>query len=107
MKKIVLLMALMVGSAYAQAEQPVCISQEAANKCADNVNVVAQQKAEIEALRTALGNRDKIIEDLKSRVAVESQRVVDSQAENLRLIALMEALLKSYTKPKKWGIIVF
>lgn len=88
-------------------EQKICISQEAANKCADNVNVVEQQKAEIDALKTALVNRDKIIEDLKIKVATESQKAVDRDAENKKLIALFEAMMKSYTKPKKWGIIVF
>lgn len=108
MKTVVMTALLFVGALTAVGQtEPICISQEAANKCAENVNVVAQQKAEIDAMKTALTNRDKIIEELKTKVAVESQRVVDAQAENLRLTAVMEALLKAYTKPKKWGIIVF
>lgn len=94
-------------STFGQEAPKVCISQEAANKCADNVNVIVQQKAEIDAMQTALRNRDAIIEELKVKVAVESQKAVDAQAENLRLTAVLEALLKAYTKPKKWGIIVF
>lgn len=113
MKKIrftVLALFVLIGgyvSTFGQEAPKVCISQEAANKCADNVNVIAQQNAEIEALNIALANRDKIIEDLKVRLSAESQKAVDAQAENLRLTAVLEALLKAYTKPKKWGIIVF
>ena len=58
-------------------------------------------------MRIALDNRDKIIEELKVKVAVESQKAVDAQAETLRITAVLEGLLKAYTKPKKWGIIVF
>lgn len=98
---------LLVASAAAYGQEQICISQEAANKCADNVNVIAQQKAEIDALKTALINRDKIIEDLKVKVAVEAQKAVDNEKAIVRMTAILEAMLKSYTKPKKWGLIVF
>lgn len=97
----------MFGCAVGAHAQQVCISQEAANKCADAINVADQQKTEIEALKNALANRDKIIEELKVKLAVEAQKAVDNEKTVVRMTAILEAMLKSYTKPKKWGIIVF
>ena len=87
--------------------QQVCISQESANKCAELALNEKIMKEQVSILQTQLAERDKIIDELKIRVAVESQKAVDSQAETLRLTAVLEGLLKAYTKPKKWGIIVF
>lgn len=105
--RYVILMAFMVFGVSTVAGQQVCISQEAANKCAENVVTVETQVKEIEALKLALENRDKIIEELKIKVAVESQKAVSNEAQILRMTAVLEGLLKAYTKPKKWGIIVF
>jgi hypothetical protein len=87
--------------------QEVCISQEAANKCAELAESGKAQTDKIALLEEALRGRDKIIDELRIKFAMEGQRATDAEAHNMKLVALMEALLKSYTKPKKWGIIVF
>lgn len=79
MKKLILVFALIVlGScqyAYAQIDEPkVCISQDAANKCAENARVVSAQEAEIAALKASVAERDKSIEELK---ATNRQNVAD------------------------------
>lgn len=106
-KYFIFALLIWAGSVASSYGQQVCISQETANKCAEAVATADAQAKEIEALRTALTNRDKIIEDLKVKVAVEAQRATDNEAQILRMTAVLEGLLKAYTKPKKWGIIVF
>lgn len=107
--KILLFSLMFLGSALAiNAQQaPVCISQETADKCYNAIETVESQKKQIQALNTAIEERDKIIEDLKLKLAVESQKAVDKDAEVLRMLSIIESLMKSYTKPKKWGLIVF
>lgn len=106
-KYFIIAVLIWVGSVASAYGQQVCISQESANKCAEAVATADAQTKEIEALRNALANRDKIIEDLKIKMAVEAQRATDNEAQVLRMTAVLEGLLKAYTKPKKWGIIVF
>jgi hypothetical protein len=92
----------------ANAQQaPVCVSQETADKCYNAIDTVKAQEKQIEALNKAIEERDSIIGDLKIKLAVESQKAVDKDAEVLRMLAIIESLMKSYTKPKKWGLIVF
>jgi len=95
-----------VVTSHAQSGQ-VCISQETADACANALDTVSVQTKEIEALKDALRNRDAIIEGLKIAVAVEAQKAVGNEAQVIRLTAILEAMMKSYTKPKKWGLIVF
>lgn len=106
-KRLLITGLFVLGCSVVGYGQQICISQEAANKCAENTQMVEAQRQEIEALKTALANRDKIIEDLKIKVAVEAQKAVDNEKHIIRMTAVMEGLLKAYTKPKKWGIIVF
>lgn len=94
-------------SVFGQEAPKVCISQESANRCADLAQNEQVQVQKIDLLEKAIRERDKIIEDLKIKLAMETQRATDSEANNLRLTAVMEGLLKAYTKPKKWGLIVF
>lgn len=89
----------MASCVYAQ-DQKICISQEAANKCAENVD-------KIQVLEDVLKERDKIIEDLRIRLAMETQRATDNEATVVRMTALLDVMMKSFTKPKKYGIIVF
>lgn len=70
MKRLILTLAFIVlGScqyAYAQSDEPkVCVSQAAANKCAENARVVSAQDAEIAALKASIAERDKSIAELK------------------------------------------
>lgn len=95
-----------VVTSHAQSGQ-VCISQETADACANALDTVTAQAKEIEALKDALRNRDKIIEELKIAVAVEAQKAASNEAQVIRITAILEAMMKSYTKPKKWGLIVF
>jgi len=102
MKRLLVIIALtMAGAlpAYTQTGQ-VCISQESANKC-------AMLSDKVEALENALTVRDKAIEELKIALAKETQRGVDQEAAIIRLTAIMDLLIKNYTKPKKFGIINF
>jgi uncharacterized coiled-coil protein SlyX len=101
MKKIIMVMALLLGStAVSYGQQQVCISQEVANKCSESIDRVI-------ALEDAVKERDRIIEGLKVEVAKQTQKAIDNEATVVRLTTLMEFLLKSYTKPKKFGIINF
>lgn len=109
MNKVIMgaLMVLALFVVSASAQQQVCISQEAANKCAELAENGKIQTDKIAVLEESLRGRDKMIDELKVRLAMETQRATDAEAHNMKLVALMEAVLKSYTKPKKWGIIVF
>lgn len=95
----VVLLVLGVSAAAGQSSQ-VCISQEAADKCAE---LADRDKASQEAIAA----RDKIIVDLKIELAKAVQKNSDQEAALVRLTALFEALIKSYTKPKKIGLINF
>lgn len=108
MRIVLFILFLVFSTMIANAQQaPVCISQESADKCYNAIETIETQKKQIDALNLAIVERDKIIEELKIKLAVESQKAVDKDAEVLRMLAIIESLMKSYTKPKKWGIIVF
>lgn len=105
---VILFVLLFAGVVTSNAQTTqVCVSQETADKCSEAFDTVTAQQKEIEALKEALRNRDKIIEELKVAVAVEAQKAVSNEAQIVRLTAILEAMMKSYTKPKKWGLIVF
>jgi len=91
---------MVICSAMIANAQQVCISQESANKCAENVE-------RVKLLEDSITVRDKIIEELKISLAKEVQKTADQEASIIRLTALFDALIKSYTKPKKIGIINF
>jgi hypothetical protein len=101
MKKTILALTLLLGStAVGYGQQQVCISQETANTCAEAIDRVT-------ALEDAIRERDRIIEGLKVEVARQTQKAVDYEATVVRMTGLLELMLKSYTKPKKFGLINF
>jgi hypothetical protein len=106
MKKLFLAVIFFASVGFAHGQQ-VCIDQATADKCYEAAERAKSQEVTITGLRSSIEERDRIIEELKIKLAIEGQKAVDSDKENLRLIAIIESLLKSYTKPKKWGIIVF
>lgn len=94
-----MLIGLMAYAGSAQTDQ-VCISQDAANKCSEAVD-------KVKALEQSVTVRDKLIEELKIELAKETQKAADREATIVRLTALFDSLIKSYTKPKKIGLINF
>jgi len=106
MRYFALAFLLLAGTTIGYGQQ-VCIDQDTANKCYEAAERAKAQEVTITGLKDAIAERDRIIEDLKIKLAIEGQKAVDYEKENLRLIAILEGLIKSYTKPKKWGIIVF
>jgi hypothetical protein len=61
----------------------------------------------IEALEGALKARDEVIVELKVELGKATQKGTDYEAVNLRLLALIDQLVKTHTKPKKFGLINF
>ena len=106
MRSLIFAFILLAGGTVAYGQQ-VCIDQATADKCYEAAERAKSQEATIAGLKESVAERDRIIEDLKIKLAIEGQKAVDYEKENLRLIAILEGLIKSYTKPKKWGIIVF
>lgn len=106
MRYLILALIFFAGSSVAYGQQ-VCIDQATADKCYEAAQKAKAQEVTIAGLEAAIAERDRIIEDLKIKLAIEGQKAVDYEKENMRLIAILESFVKSYTKPKKWGIIVF
>jgi len=61
----------------------------------------------IEALEGALKARDEVIVELKVELGKATQKATDYEVVNLRLLALIDQLVKTHTKPKKFGVINF
>ena len=61
----------------------------------------------IEALEEALKARDEVITALKVDLSAQTQKATDYEAVNLRLLALIDQLVRTHTKPKKFGLINF
>lgn len=84
MKRLILILAFAIlGTcqyAYGQTEEPkVCISQDAANKCAENARTVSAQDVLIAELQNTIKTRDASIEELK---ATNRQNVADLTEAN-------------------------
>lgn len=106
-------------------DRPVCISQNAANICRDNALENSALKAKIIVLEEALKEKDANTKDaqdtarlnetdLKARLqateielAKRTQETIDSAAERVRLMAIMEFLLQNTKRRSKIGLIVF
>jgi hypothetical protein len=90
--------------AYAQATNPddekVCISKEAAEKAVKAFDTVKAQEAQIAELK-------KIIDELKIKTAMLTQKEIDLEAEQKRNGAIIEYLLKNPRKVTKIGLLNF
>lgn len=83
---------------------PICISREAAEKCATNAAKVDSQQAYIATLEQALKDKDKIIGDLKVEVARYSGRIESCEKNDASNRAIIEILIKN-ARPKRIGLI--
>lgn len=108
MKKLFLLLIFIIVfsfSARAQtADDKVCISQSAADECASCVLERKELRAYKEKADADILARDKIIEDLKIKLAMETQKSIDLQAEIVNQRAIIQYLLPMVRK-KKIGLI--
>lgn len=114
MKKLLLIPTILICAAmsYAQEVTPnpqpkVCISQEAANVAASNAVEVVQLRKLVEELKAGRGEDAKIIEDLKIRLAQETQKAIDLNSEKLTYLEVIKVLTANYKSRSKFGIINF
>lgn len=111
MKKILLLLLPLIFTFAVNAQttqinddKVICISQESANLAAQAVTERNALREEVTVLKEAKDSERAINVDLKIRVATETQRSTDKEAENVRLVAIIEFLLKN-GRVKKVGLI--
>ncbi len=112
MKKLLLLLLLpliFTFSVNAQTttvnvNEKVCISRESANQIPI---VLAERNAlreQVTILKEVKENDRSTVNDLKLKLAVETQRSIDKEAELVRMTAIIEFLLKN-GRVKKVGLI--
>lgn len=116
MKKLLLIFIIAAGAIAAGAQTPtptpppeekVCISQDAAQECAACVRERKELRELAKANEEARAEDARIIKDLEIRLAAETQKNIDAEAERLRLMKIVEFLLVNGRKKQKFGLIVF
>jgi len=88
-------------------EEKVCISQDAAQECAACLRERKELRDLAKANEEARAEDARIIKDLEIRLAAETQKNIDAEAERLRLMKIVEFLLVNGRKKQKFGLIVF
>jgi hypothetical protein len=78
-------------------EEKVCISREAAEKASKAFDVVKAQEAEIAELK-------EILVELKIKLSAATERNIAADAERVRLLSIVESLLKNPRKVTKIGL---
>lgn len=110
MKKLLITFLFLLAFAFTASaqtdEKPVCVSQETANKLFELGTKGKAYDVLKEASDKAIDERDKIIEDLKIKLAQEVQKNIDNDAEKARLTAIIEVLVPQLRK-KCNGIVLF
>lgn len=98
-------------SAQAEPEKKICISQEAANKCAEIAREKPALENKIKILEEALEKKDSSFEQLRQELvraqielATKTGQLIATEAENVRMQKIIEALLPMLRK-KKIGLI--
>lgn len=94
-------------AAHAQEEPKVCISQKAANECAKAVVEAKDYKDLSEALRKGREEDAKIIDDLKIKLAMETQKSISLEAQINYQMKIIDFLLTNGRKKIKIGLINF
>ena len=123
---LILIVVLMFGySANAQDEPKVCISQEAANKCAELARTDKAKDEKIAALEAQVKARDTTIAELKEAnaknvadlatalhktelaLATKTGEIIGCQAQNVEQRAIITALLPMVKKKRNAFITIF
>ena len=94
-------------TASAQQEQKVCISQQAADECALAVIKKAEYKELVDVLKKGREEDAKIIEDLKIKLAMETQKTISLEAQLNYQMKIIDFLLTNGRKKIKVGLINF
>ena len=94
-------------TANAQQEQKVCISQQAADECALAVIKKAEYKELAEELKKGRAEDARIIEDLKVKLAMETQKTISLEAQLNYQMKIIDFLLTNGRKKIKVGLINF
>lgn len=113
MKPILIAAFLLILWPLAVFSQTVCISQDAANKCAENARVVPALEAKIATLEQGLKDKDVSIEELKAinktnvadlerrlnettnKLATATGQLVGAESMVVRLTAMVDFMLKN------------
>lgn len=120
MKKLILLVTFIILStctyAHAQTECPanfVCITQEAANRAAQNARELEAQKQKVIVLESALVEKDKNVAEIQlakdkneaelkaaltetqTKLATATGQLIGAEATNVRLTAIIDFMLKN------------
>lgn len=108
-RTIMLVAALLVCAAVArsQEEPKVCISQGAANECARAVVDARNYKDLAESLKKGREEDARIIKDLEIKLAMETQKTSDLQAQLNYQLKIIEFLLANGRKKIKIGLFNF
>lgn len=103
--------------------EKVCISQAAANKCAENARVVSALEAKILVLETAIAEKDKNVAEIRdaakkneaelkaaltetqTKLATATGQLIGAESNIVRLTAIVDFMLKNGRK--KCGPLTF
>lgn len=95
-------------AASAQQEEPkVCISQVAANECAKAVVEARDYRELAESLRKGREEDARIIEELKIKLAMETQKTIGLEGQINYQMKIIDFLLVNGRKKIKVGLINF
>jgi septal ring factor EnvC (AmiA/AmiB activator) len=107
------------------AEPKVCVSQEAANKCAENARLIPALNEKIAALEAKIKAHETTIEELKEvnrknvadltdrlhktelSLATKTGEIIGCQAQNVEQRAIIQALLPMVKKKRNALITIF